>query len=215
VYSVDEKMGVKAREHINEKQPMKSLVPERIDPEYERHGTTGIIASFNVATGEIVNPMVQPTRTEADFLAHIEGVIKLNDTDKHVLILDQLNTHMSESMVKLVAEYEGIDLTDLGIKGKTGILKNKASRKAFLSNPNHQIQFIYTPKHCSWLNQIECWFSIVTRLLLNKRSSFTSVANLQVKIQKFIDYYNEFMMKPFNWNNTGKFLRYDLYLASK
>lgn len=122
---------------------------------------------------------------------------------------------MSKSLVKLVAEYEDIDLTDLGVRGISGILKNKASRKEFLSNKEHQIQFVYTPKHCSWLNQIECWFSIITRLLLNRRSSFTSLAGLQVKILQFIDYYNEFMMKPSNWNNSGKFLRFDLYLASK
>jgi hypothetical protein len=214
VYSVDEKMGIGAREHINEKQVMKSGVRERIDPEYERHGVSGIIASLNVATGDIVHPLVQPTRTEQDFLAHIEGVINLNDGDKHIFIADRLNTHMSASLVKMVAEYEGIDLHDLGVKGKSGILKNKETRREFLMNKDHQIQFVYPPKHCSWLNQIECWFSIITRLLLNKRSSFQSIAQLEQKINKFIDYYNQFLKKPFNWNNTGKMLRFDLYLSS-
>ena len=191
---------------------MTVLVPGTCD---KRHGTTGIITSLNVATGAIVNPLVQPTRTEEDFLHHIEGIVGLNDGYKHIFLVDQLNTHMSKSLVKLVAEYEGIDYTDLGVKGKSGIMKSKASRKEFLSNERHQIQFIYTPKHCSWLNQIECWFSIITRVLLNRRTSVTSVAQLQHKIHRFIDYYNEFLMKPFNWNNTGNFLRFDLYLAHK
>lgn len=215
VYSVDEKMGIGAREHINEKQAMKPGIRERIDPEYERHGVSGIIASFDVATGEIVHPLVQPTRTEQDFLAHIEGVLKLNDGDKHIFIADRLNTHMSASLVKMVAEYEGIDLHHLGIKGKSGILKNKETRREFLMNKNHLIQFVYPPKHCSWLNQIECWFSIITRLLLNKRSSFKSISQLERKIHKFIDYYNEFLKKPFDWSNNGQFLRFDLYLNSK
>ena len=215
VYSVDEKMGIGAREHINEKQPMKSGVSERIDPEYKRHGTTGIIASLNVATGEIFMPLVQPTRTEIDFLTHIESVIRPNDSNKHIFLLDYLNTHMSESLVKMVAEFEGMDIFDLGEKGKSGILKNMKTRREFLMNESHHIQFIYSPKHCSWLNQIECWFSIITRSLLNKRSSFKSVAMLEKQIHKFINYYNEFLKKPFDWNNSGKFLRFDLYLKSK
>lgn len=215
VYSVDEKMGIGAREHINEKQPMKSGKVERVDPEYIRHGVTGIIASFEVVTGKIIAPMVQPSRTEVDFVSHIERVIRMNDGKKHIFILDNLNTHLSESLVRLVAEYEGLDICDLGVKGKSGILKNKTSRKKFLRNKDHLIQFVYTPKHCSWLNQIECWFSIITRRLLNKRSSFKSISELDRKIRNFIDYYNEFLSKPFNWNNSGKFLRFDLYLVGK
>ena len=108
IYSVDEKMGITAREHTNERQTMKPGIPEKVDPQYIRHGSTGLIASLNVATGQIMAPFVQPTRTEQDFLRHIESIIALNDGSKHVFILDNLNTHMSESLVKLVAEYEGI-----------------------------------------------------------------------------------------------------------
>lgn len=215
VYSVDEKMGIAAREHMNPKQQMKPGVSERIDPEYKRHGTTGIIASLNVATGEIVNPLVQPTRKEVDFLAHIEGVVRLNEFDKNIFLVDNLNTHVSESLVKMVAEYEGLDLEELGEKGKSGILKNKDSRRDFLEQSEHKIQFMYTPKHCSWLNQIECWFSIITRSLLNRRLSVISVEDLESKIHKFINYYNEFMKKPFDWSKPKNFLRFDLYFGSK
>jgi len=206
-YSTDEIMGIQAKEHINPKKCMKPGQPEGIDPEYKRHGTSGMIASLNVATGEIVEAMIQPTRTEKDFVAHIESVISHNPNDKHIFVLDKLNTHISEGVVRLVARKEGINETELGKKGKRGILKSVKSRAEFLTNCSHQISFIYTPKHCSWLNQIECWFSIITRRLLNKRSSFKSITDLEQKIRSFIDYYNEFLKKPFQWNYKGNLLR--------
>jgi transposase len=207
VYSTDEKMGIQAKEHANPKQNMQPGQIERVDPEYVRHGTTGIIASRDVATGEIVAPLVQPTRKEPDFLRHIEGVFSLFPKDRHIFITDNLNTHVSESLVKFVAKVEGIDESSLGIKGKCGILKNMATRSEFLTDKSHQIAFVYTPKHCSWLNQIECWFSIITRRLLNKRSSFISIEVLEQKIRDFISFYNQFMKKPFKWNFSGKLLK--------
>ena len=207
VYSTDEKMALQALEHANPKRTMKPGQVEGIDPEYERHGTTGIIASRNVVTGEIVAPLIQPTRKEEDYLHHIESVTTVFPDDKHIFINDCLNTHKSESLVRFVARIEGIDETTLGIKGRTGILKSMDSRAEFLSDKSHQIVFVYTPKHCSWLNQIECWFSIITRRLLNKRASFKSVTELEQKIWEFINYYNQFLKKPFRWNFKGNLLR--------
>jgi hypothetical protein len=207
VYSTDEKMGVQAKEQKNPKQKMEPGRPERIDPEYIRHGTTGLIASREVATGNIVAPLVQQTRTEEDFVKHIRDVFSQNLDNRHIFIVDNLNIHMSESLVKFVAETCGIDDASLGIKEKSGILKNMASRAEFLMNKEHKISFVYTPKHCSWLNQIECWFSILTRRLLNKRSSFKTVEELEQKIKDFIDYYNQFLKKPFLWNYKGKLLK--------
>jgi transposase len=207
VYSTDEKMGIQATEHAHPKQAMKVGVPERIDPEYIRHGTTGIIASRNVATGEIVKPMIQRTRTEEDFVTHIESVVSLHPNDKHIFILDNLNTHMSESLVRMAARIENIAETSLGKKRRSGILKNMETRAEFLTDSSHGIVFMYTPKHCSWLNQIECWFSIITRGLLNKRATFKSVTDLEEKIKSFIGYYNQYLKKPFQWNYKGKLLR--------
>ena len=207
VYSTDEKMALQAIEHENPKQTMKPGQVERIDPEYERHGTTGIIASRDVATGEIVEPLIQPTRKEEDYLLHIKNVVAIFPDDKHIFINDCLNTHKSESLVRFVASIESIDEMILGIKGKSGILKSIESRTEFLSDKSHQIVFVYTPKHCSWLNQIECWFSIITRRLLNKRASFISVAELEQKIWDFIHYYNQLLKKPFRWNFKGNLLR--------
>lgn len=77
------------------------------------------------------------------------------------------------------------------------------SRAAFLSDPTHRIRFIYVPKHTSWLNQIEIWFSILARRLL-KRANFTSVDHLRQRIFSFINYFNRTMAKPFNWKYTGE-----------
>ena len=206
VYSTDEKMALQATEHTNPKQAMKPGQVERIDPEYERHGTTGIIASRNVATGEIVHPLVQPTRKEPDFVKHIALIVNTDPFGRHIFVTDHLNTHLSETLVRFVANDEGIAQLSLGIKGKSGILKSKDSREAFLADKKHRISFVFTPKHCSWLNQIEIWFSIITRRLLNKRASFISVLDLELRIWDFINYYNQHLKKPFAWNFKGKLL---------
>jgi hypothetical protein len=207
VISTDEKCGIQATEHSHPKHTVEPGKPERIDPEYIRHGTSGIIASVNVATGEIVAPLVQPTRTEEDYAAHLKQVIETDSSGRYIFINDNLNTHKSEAVVKLVASFEGIEDSELGIKGKSGILKNMKTREDFLIDESHKIAIVFTPKHCSWLNQVECWFSIFTRRLLNKRSSFLSVEDLESKMAEFIAFYNSHLKKPFKWTFSGKLLK--------
>lgn len=134
-------------------------------------------------------------------LAHITQTLNTDPEAGWIFLVDQLNTHKSESLVCLVAERCGIK-TDLGVKEKSGILKSMATRAAFLSDPSHRIHFVYIPKHTSWLNQIECWFSILMRRLL-KRGNFTSTSDLKQKILDFIAYYNRTMAKPFLWKFEG------------
>lgn len=209
VCSSDEKMGIQALEHAHESAPVKAGQVERIEHEYIRRGTSGLIASRRVVDGKIIAPLIQPTRTEADFARHIREVIAQDPDAGYRFVVDNLNTHVSEALVRLVIEQEGmeIDARTLGKKDRSGILKSMQTRAAFLSDPTHRIQFVYTPKHTSWLNQIECWFSVLTRRLLNKRSSFRSVNELEARLAAWIAYYNTHLAKAYNWKYDGKLLQ--------
>ena len=194
--SIDEKTGIQALER---EAPTKPMIPgsvEKREYNYERHGTTCLFGNLNIATGEVIAPMLNATRNEADFATNIENIIATEPDKGWVFVLDNLNTHMSETLVRLIAERLGIT-DDLGVKDKNGILKSMPSRKAFLSDKSHRIRFVYTPKHCSWLNQIENWFSGLVRRVLN-RGSFRSVDELQANIRHYINFYNQ-TAKPMKW----------------
>jgi transposase len=203
--STDELTGVQA---LSRKHPGLPLAPgkvERREFEYLRHGTRAFILSRDVVTGKMVAPSAGPTRTEEDFLAHVQAVVATApETTRWHFVCDNLNIHQSEALVRWVAERSGL-VEELGIKGKSGILASMLSRAAFLSDPTHQIVFHYTPKHSSWVNQIEIWLSILVRKLL-KRGSFLSVEDLQTRVLAFIEYYNDTMAKPFKWTYQGKAL---------
>lgn len=200
--STDEKTGIQATERKHKTRPMIEGHVERREFEYIRHGTQALIASFSVATGKIIASSVGPTRTENDFAGHIETVLASDPKAGWIFVVDQLNTHKSEALVKMVAQHCGLE-TELGVKGKSGILRSMPSRAAFLSDERHRIRFVYTPKHTSWLNQIEIWFSILVRKLL-KRGNFASTEALKARIEAFILYFNRTMARAFKWTYKGR-----------
>jgi transposase len=170
--------------------------------EYTRHGTTTLIGTFDVTTGRMLPETLGPTRTEPDFLEHIKRTVATDPMASWIIVLDNLNVHWSFSLVEWVAEQCGLEI-DLGIKGKKGIGKSQQTRRAFLSDPTHRIRIVYTPKHSSWLNQIEIVFGIIMRKVM-RRGNFTSVADLEFKLRSFLKYYNEVMAHPFTWTYTGR-----------
>jgi len=201
---IDEQTGIQALQRIAPDQlPGPNMTAHR-EYEYIRHGTLCLFGNLHVPTGKILSPLLGQTRTEEDYLENIDGLIVDDPDAGYRLISDNLNTHSSESCVRYVAASCGID-DDLGKKGVRGILQSVASRVAFLTDPSHRIQFLFTPRHCSWLNQIEIWFGTL-RSKVTRWLSFDSLDALQDAIISFINYYNETMAKPSNWTYTGKLL---------
>jgi len=200
--SVDEKTGIQALEPNGPIKPCKQGHVEKREFEYTRHGTQVLTANFEVATGKVISPTIEDTRKEDQFAAHIERTITLRPNEEWIFICDQLNTHKSETLVELIARACSVEV-DLGVKGKDGILKSMQTRQEFLEDPSHRVRFVYLPKHTSWMNQVEIWFSILSKRLL-KRGVFKTKAELKEKLLRFIKYFNETLAKPFKWNYSGK-----------
>jgi len=201
--SVDEMPGIQALERIATTIPMQPGQPVRIEYEYRRHGTLCLIGNWDVVLGQMIAPTIRVTRTEEDFAWHIHHTIETDPAAGWVFVVDNLNTHCSEMLVRYVARLEGLDENTLGRKGKSGILKSMATRQAFLSDRRHRIRFVYLPKHTSWLNQIEIVFGIVGRRVV-RRGNFTSLNALKEQLLNFIDYFNRTFAKPFRWTYTGR-----------
>lgn len=200
--SVDEKTGIQALSRLEGRAPESRKAVRRQEFEYKRNGTTTLIAALDVATNRVIHHRIHSTRKEEDFLIFAQQTARQYPNDHKVIFLaDQLNIHLSESLVKWIA-HEQKDPQDLGIKGQSGILKSRKSRMAYLQNEHNRIRFVYTPRHCSWLNPIENWFAKLQRHVIT-HGNFCSVEELTQKMNAYITYYNEALRKQINWNFKG------------
>ena len=207
IISVDEKTGIQAIERAEPSLPMRPNSPEKREHEYIRNGTQCLVANLEIGTGKIIAPMVSSNRKNSDFLSNIKNLIALDPSAVWIIVADQLNTHKSKELVQFIAQeihFEG----DLGKEGHhgSGILKSMNTRMSFLENKNHRIRFQFTPKHCSWLNQIEIWFSGFSKRYI-KRADHSSIEQLKEGILHYIEYFNCNYAKPYKWTYKGKVLQ--------
>lgn len=200
---VDEMTSLQANERRAETKPSRPGQIAKEEFQYTRHGTVCVTGNWDVVRGQMVATTISETRDNEDFAKHIRQTIATNPQAGWVFVVDNLNTHCGEPLVRTIAELLGIDGSKLGVAKKHGILKTMASRRDFLSDVNHRIRFVYIPKHSSWLNQIEIIFGVINRRLM-RRGSFTSKNDLCEKLRRFIAYFNKTFAKPMNWTYTGR-----------
>jgi transposase len=196
VICCDEKTGMQILQRKHATQPAQPGKPEKREHEYIRHGTRALIASFVVPTGEVVWDLGL-TRTSVDFATHLAHVAaRFADQKRFHWVLDNLNTHWSLDVCELMARLNGVAVHRRDLR--TG-----AQRRAFLTDPTHKHVFHFTPKHGSWLNQVELWFSTLARRWL-KRGDFASAADFVARLQAYLDDYNAHRAHPYRWTYTGQ-----------
>ena len=193
--SFDEKTGMQAKQRIASSLPVQPGRPARQEFEYQRHGTLVLFAMMVVHSGQILTRL-RPNRTNPVTAAVLAGLFAdlLRQGYQQIdIVLDQLNTHWSADLVKAVAKLCGLP-EPLPEEICTG-----AQRRTWLKNPDKAIVFHFTPKHASWLNPIEIWFGVLARKVL-RRGSFCSTADLEAKVERFVDYFNEKLAHPYKLN---------------
>ena len=117
--STDEMTGIQALERIAPTLPLDKGKTECREFEYARHGTLTLIGNFHVVTGELIAPSLGPTRTEADFVVHVAQTVNTDPTASWVFVVDNLNIHISETLVQWVAQSCSIE-QELGKKRQSG-----------------------------------------------------------------------------------------------
>lgn len=169
VISVDEKpMQVLERIHPTHLDRRDASV--RYEFEYKRHGTQALLAAFNVQTGRVFGRVVR-SRTAKALVSFMNALARKYPRGPVYVIWDNLNIH-----------YDGKD--------------DRWTR--FNARHGHRFHFVYTPKHASWMNQIEIWFSILHRRVL-QHGDFASPKEQAACVEGYIRYWNQHERHPFRW----------------
>jgi len=198
VVSVDEKTGIQALERLHPTLPTRPGQIERREFEYVRHGTRCLIGSLIVPTGQILGSVTE-RRGTWDFVRHVRDVVvQFPHIKRFHWVMDNLNTHWTLELCRYLAVDSGS-----WTKGQERYLRTGKERRAFLTTGCGRHVVHFTPKHGSWLNQIEIWFGVLSRRVL-RRGEFTSPEDLTRKILAYIAHYNTHFAHPYEWTYTGK-----------
>ena len=200
---VDEMTSLQANQRRAETKLPKPGQTAKEEFQYTRHGAVCVTGNWHVVRGQMLAPTISETRDNEDFARHIEQLIATDPTAGWVVIVDNLNTHCGEPLVRMIADQLGIDQATLGAAKKKGVLNTMTTRREFLSDPSHRIRLVFIPKHSSWLNQIEIIFGIINRRVM-RHGSFTSKFDLIEKLKRFMTYFNRTIAQPMNWTYTGR-----------
>ena len=196
VICADEKTGMQILQRRYPTQPAQPGKPEKREHEYIRHGVRALLASFVVPTGHLVWNLGQ-TRTSADWAAHLANVVhQLPAMQRYDWVVDNLNTHWSLEVCRLVAQWCAVPFIPQD-------LQRGVQRRAFLCDPTHKHVFHFTPIHGSWLNQVELWFSVLARRFL-KRGDYASAQDFDTRLSDYLEVYNTHHAHPYRWTYTGQ-----------
>lgn len=162
VLSYDEKPGIQAIANVAEdKMPTQTSGVIKRDYEYKRLGTLSLLAGIDLQTGEAI-PLISETHNSNDYINFLKKLdAKYPKEDKIRLVLDNLKVHTSEKV-----------------------------RDYISTLPEGRFEFVFTPKHASWLNLVESFFSKMTKQML-KGIRVNSKQELESRIYKYFDEINE------------------------
>ncbi len=148
----------------------------RRDFEYRRHGIGHLLAAYNIRTGEVTAEVVD-SRDGPSLVKFMASVARRYRRKRVIVVWDNLNIH-----------FDGKDQRWTRFNARRG----------------GRFEFVYTPLHASWVNQVEIWFSILQRRVI-RHGSFQHRCRIRAEVEAFARYWNLYEKKPFRWTFDGTF----------